>query len=324
MLLECGFRQLVSIVASVCLLAGGCTSSPRTNVVEHIESAPPVVLYRQTTRADEFGRLIVPVELNSQGPFYFLLDTGAARSVLTETALDRLGMRVDERHDVFVRGVSGRTRVHTAVLDSLKVGDIEVRAQRFPVLKSRLVEGLDGILSADRLRDLHLTADFANAEVRIMNNASRDLSSNSLPMRFTELSRQLIVVQARIGKHRVPAIIDTGGAHTLGNVALLNKLIADAGGVLDGVIMSRVADATDTVLDTWDSRVKTMNLGEVAVDDLRVSFGRFPVFEYWGFRDTPALLIGMDVLGRTQSISIDYRRRRMALAAREMADQPQP
>jgi hypothetical protein len=300
----------------------GCAGSPPANVRERVTSAAPVpvLLYKQTPRADEFGRLVVPVELNGQGPFYFLLDTGAARSALTQAALDRLGVNVDDGHDVFIRGVSGRSRVHTAVLDSFKVGDMEFRAQRLPVLRSRILDGLDGILSGDRLRDLHLTADFANAEVRIMSIGSGETSSNALPMRFSEFSHQLIVVQARIGEHRVPAIIDTGGAHTLGNVALLNKLIGDAGGTLDGVIRSRVADATDTVMDTWDAEVETLNLGSVAIDDLRVSFGHFPVFKFWGFNEKPALLIGMDALSRTQALSVDYRRRQMAVAARELAE----
>jgi hypothetical protein len=97
-------------------------------------------------------------------------------------------------------------------------------------------------------------------------------------------------------------------------------LIADAGGVLHGVIRSRVTDATDTVLDTWDSRVATLSIGPVALDDLRVSFGHFPVFERWNLDERPALLIGMDVLSRTKSLSVDYRRREMALAAREQTD----
>jgi predicted aspartyl protease len=309
-------------VAWACLALAGCAASPRapTPARQPTPAPAPVLLYKQTPRADEFGRIVVPVELNGQGPFFFLLDTGAARSALTQAATERLGIRVDDRHDVFVRGVSGRTRVHTTVIDSFRVGDMEFLQQRLPVLRSQVLEGLDGILSMDRLRDLHLTADFASAEIRIMNRGLGDTPPESLPMRFSELYRQLIVVDARIGKHRVPAIIDTGGTHTLGNVALLNTLIADAGGTLDGVVRAKVTDATDTVLDTWDSQVDSLSIGPVALDDLRVSFGRFPVFQFWQLNEKPALLIGMDALRQMKSLSVDYRRRRMVVAAREVAD----
>lgn len=321
-LLERGSPCLVPLVACLCLVGSGCAGSPRSSSGEHDASAAPaaVVLYRQAPRSDELSRLVVPVQLNGQGPFFFLLDTGAARSALTQTALDRLSVSVDEQHELVVLGVSGRRRVPTAVVDSFRVGDMEFREQRLPVIRAQVLEGLDGILSMDRLRDLHLTADFANAEVRIMNVGSGEAAPNALPMRFSSRSKELIVVEARIGEHTVPAIIDTGGAHTLGNVPLLNKLIADAGGVLDGVIPSRVTDATDTVLETWDSRVETLNIGSVAIDDLRVSFGRFAVFKLWGLNERPALLIGMDALSRTKSLSVDYRRREMALTARDLTD----
>ena len=189
------------------------------------------------------------------------------------------------------------------------------------MLQAQVLDGLDGILSMDRMRGMHLTADFTNAEVRMMNVASSgEPPPNAQAMRLWERYRQLIVVEARIGKHRVPAIIDTGGAHTLGNIALLNKLIADAGGVLDGVIRSQVTDATDTVLDTWDSRIGKLDIGPVAIDDLRVSFARFPVFQFWQLEREPALLIGMDALSRTKSLTVDYRRKLMGLEPREGAD----
>jgi hypothetical protein len=154
----------------------------------------------------------------------------------------------------------------------------------------------------------------------MMTGAVGETPSDAVAMRLWERYRQLIVVEARVGKHRVPAIIDTGGAHTLGNVALLNKLIADAGGVLNGVIRSHVTDATDTVLDTWDSRIDTLSIGSVAIDDLRVSFARFPVFQFWQLEQEPALLLGMDALSRMKSLTVDYRRRVMALAPLDGAD----
>ncbi len=313
-------RRWLPLAACFSLAMSGCAGGPPTSARGASAARAPVVLYSQTPRPDELGRLVVPVEINGQGPFYFLLDTGAARSVLTRAVLERLGVSEDKGHDVYIRGVSGRTRVHTAVVDSFRVGDVELRAQRLPVLRAQVLDGLDGILSTERLRDLHLTADFVQAEVRIMDLASAETPAGALPMRSSSAYRQLIIVPARIGRHRVPAIIDTGGAHTLGNMALLNKLIADSGGTLDGVVRSSVTDATDTALATWDSQVETLNIGPVAIDDLRVSFGEFPVFKLWQFDQTPALLIGMDALSQMKSISVDYRHRRMVVAARDLAE----
>ena len=89
---------------------------------------------------------------------------------------------------------------------------------------------------------------------------------------------------------------------------------------VDGVIRSQVTDATDTVLDTWDSRIGRLDIGPVAIDDLRVSFARFPVFQFWQLEREPALLIGMDALSRLKSLTVDYRRKVMVLAPREDRD----
>ena len=146
-LVERGYRHWAPLVGSLCLVLSGCTGPPRANVRDASVPSVPVLLYKQTPRSDEFGRLVVPVQLNGQGPFYFLLDTGAARSALTPAALDRLSVSADREHDVVVRGVGGRSRVHTAMVESFQVGDMEFREQRMPVISARVLEGLDGILS---------------------------------------------------------------------------------------------------------------------------------------------------------------------------------
>jgi hypothetical protein len=38
-----------------------------------------------------------------------------------------------------------------------------------------------------------------------------------------------------------------------------------------------------------------------------VTFGDFHIFDVWELTDTPALIIGMDVLGAMDTFSIDFR-----------------
>ncbi len=38
-----------------------------------------------------------------------------------------------------------------------------------------------------------------------------------------------------------------------------------------------------------------------------VAFGNFHIFDVWGLSDEPALIIGMDVLGAMEALSIDFR-----------------
>ena len=44
------------------------------------------------TRSDRLGRVVAPVSVNGQGPFRFIVDTGANRSVLSQGLVERLGL----------------------------------------------------------------------------------------------------------------------------------------------------------------------------------------------------------------------------------------
>jgi hypothetical protein len=128
-------------------------------------------------------------------------------------------------------------------------------------------------------------------------------------------SGRLPVVAGYVGRVRIRAIFDTGGTHTLGNRALLEALSAGRGMVLDQRT-TRVIDATQTWQAATAAQVPQIRLGETSIENLSVSFGDFHVFDVWGLKDQPALLIGMDVLGSLAALHIDYRRRELDVLPR--------
>ena len=52
--------------------------------------------------------------------------------------------------------------------------------------------------------------------------------------------------------------------------------------------------------------------------DLPVTFGDLHVFEIWGLTETPALVIGMDMLGMLRQFVVDYKRREFQLKPYDM------
>jgi len=91
------------VIAAVCLLA--CA-------LVHSQAAlpePPPPLYETPTRADRIGRILVPVKVNEQGPFRFVLDTGSGMSVISDTTAKRLGLRPIARGGM-ARAVGGAGR----------------------------------------------------------------------------------------------------------------------------------------------------------------------------------------------------------------------
>jgi Aspartyl protease len=295
-------------------LAGCATNQPGLATDAAAAAPVEVLLYAESTRPDEQGRIVVPVMLNEQGPFYFMLDTGATHTVITQQALAQLGLQADERWPVLLRGVSSVKRVPTVVVDSLQAGSLQFNQLRMPVLSGLIVEGLDGILGIDSLGDNRISADFQNDSVRITDANGVLADKGYSVVAFHRIERPLIMINARVGRVPARAIIDTGGAHTLGNAALLKALQRQSGGKLAGARQGEVTDATNTTQPTLLAPVPNIAFGPVAVVNLPVSFGEFPVFDTWGVNDRPTLLIGMDALGLLNGLTIDYRRKQLHIA----------
>ncbi len=305
--------RLINIGVLVAL--AGCAANQPGLATDAAAAAPvEVLLYAESTRPDEQGRIVVPVMLNEQGPFYFMLDTGATHTVITQQALAQLGLQADERWPVLLRGVSSVKRVPTVVVDSLQAGSLQFNQLRMPVLSGLIVEGLDGILGIDSLGDNRISADFQNDSVRITDANGVLADKGYSVVAFHRIERPLIMINARVGRVPARAIIDTGGAHTLGNAALLKALQRQSGGKLAGARQGEVTDATNTTQPTLLAPVPNIAFGPVAVVNLPVSFGEFPVFDTWGVNDRPTLLIGMDALGLLNGLTIDYRRKQLHIA----------
>jgi predicted aspartyl protease len=82
--------------------------------------------------ADRDHRMTVSALIDGKGPFRFLVDTGADRSVLAADVAQQLGLIGGD--DVVVQGISRSIPATTALLHSLKVGTIEINDIAVPVL----------------------------------------------------------------------------------------------------------------------------------------------------------------------------------------------
>ena len=103
------------------------------------------------------------------------------------------------------------------------------------------------------------------------------------------------------------AIIDTGAERSLGNTALRAALMRSRR--FDGQEKSRtVYGATPELYEGTSLVAPTIHLGDAELRGLEVTFGDLHVFRIWDLEDTPAILIGMDLLGVVKRLIIDYRR----------------
>ena len=274
-----------------------------------VADASPEPLYAVPASRDHAGRIAVPVMIDGQGPFRFLLDTGANRSAITSAFAARLGLEVSAEGNMIVNSVNGRILARTATVANMHLGSIAIGPQRLPVLDGKVFEGLDGSLGADLLANLRLTADFLNDRVTITQSGRtpHDPRLNYGIVAAHRVSGWLLEASGRARSSPFRMILDTGATHTLGNRALYRAL---TGRQLEDSSATHVdvIDATRTPSNGLAITVSPIVLGDLIIENTYVTFGDFAVFELWGMQRRPVLLLGMDVLGAMQELVLDYGR----------------
>ncbi len=267
---------------------------------------PTTPNYAIATRPGRIGMIVAPVMINGQGPFRFMLDTGANRTVLASGTVAKLALESSPNDRTLVRGISGLTAVPLVHVASVASGTLQIHDLSAPVMSGPVFEGIDGILGVDGLAGMRLTADFVRDRVVI--SASPGASPSALyALHGRFVSQRLLLVQGRINGISTAAVIDTGTTRTLGNEALLAALThaypAPTASAKEGGV-----DVTDTAQPGTERRIPTLQFGTADINNLQVIFGDYGVFKTWCLQGKPALLLGMDVLGSLAYFSIDYHR----------------
>ena len=274
--------------------------------------APELAAYQATfpqefaigaTRSDRIGRVVAPVMVNGQGPFRFIVDTGANRSVLSQSLAERLGLTPEGEGQV--HSVHGVTVAPLARVQALQYGDLALSAAAMPVLQGPMLAGEHGLLGVDGMQGRRLRMDFERNCIEIMpsRRAPRLRGWVRVPgeLRFGHL----VVVRATISGVRTNLLIDTGSDSSLANNALREAL---------GQRLQRraagdspmVYTASDPVFLTDSIFLPRVRVRELEARNIRAYVGDFHIFELWGLRDEPTLLVGMDLLAQSRGLAIDY------------------
>jgi predicted aspartyl protease len=251
--------------------------------------------------------IVAAVMINGKGPFRFMLDTGATRTVLSSATAAKLALTSAPGDQILVRGVSGVSAVPLVHVASVSSGSLRISDVGAPVLSGPVLDGVDGILGMDGLAGMKLTADFVRDQV-LISHSSGESPPTLYAVHGRFVSQRLLLVDGRINGISTSAIIDTGATHSLGNQALLAALMHGHHAPVVYSAKEGVIDATNTDRPGAVRRISALQFGNAAIDNLQVTFGNYAVFKTWGLQDKPALLLGMDVLGTLADFSIDYRR----------------
>lgn len=250
--------------------------------------------------ADIYRRMTVPVRINQSGPFGFVVDTGANQSVIARELADSLGLQAGPPAPL--NGVAG-IQVAPTTSARVEIGKRLLPEQSLSILPRAGIGG-DGMLGLDSIGEAALTIDFVKRNLRI--DAGRDnwRDPNAVAVKATRRDGQLTLVKVYLGGRPLTAFIDSGAESTIGNLALRQMALAlhpKSVWTETSILSSTGQTIQAEMADLLDLRV-----GNLRVPVWPVAFADLHTFEMWGMIKEPAILIGVDILSRFDSVCLDF------------------
>ena len=276
-----------------------------------VDSAATAVPDRDTSSiaaaTDAASHLMVAVRIDGNGPYHFVVDTGADRTVLATEVADELGLFRGGK--VKLEGVVRAVFADTVSIRTLSLGSITRRHLVVPTL-SRALLGADGYLGLDVLDGHRVIFDFKDHVLQVIEPRARFSANwareNEARIRVSGSSGHLQALDCVVDGIPATAFIDSGAEVTAANAPLLAALARRNQGF--GEIGSiRLVDITGGEILGKVAMVNKIQLTEaLTFHDCPLVIADFLVFGVWGLRQRPALLIGMNLLRQFGRVSIDY------------------
>jgi predicted aspartyl protease len=218
-----------------------------------------------------------------------------------------------------VHGVTGTAELPAVEFESFRAGDIDLGRTRVPVLSESVFAGADGILGVDGLQHTRIEVDFTADRVTVTRSTGTRARPGFMTVPATLEHGGLLLVAGKVGRQKARVIIDTGAGYSLGNLPLRDALLK-SGAKQREVSEATVIGATADVRPGTTFVAPPVVIGGMKLSNLRITFGDLHVFDVWQLTDEPALLIGMDMLGRLERFVVDYGREEFQLKLRKSKD----
>jgi predicted aspartyl protease len=258
------------------------------------EPVPDAVLAASVDLSD---RMTVPVLVNGRGPFPFVIDTGANRSVVSDALAAQLGLPASG--SLQIRAAAGLARADSVRVASLAVGYRRLSNLQAPVFQAINLGAL-GMLGIDAVADQRLVMDFRKKQMTLTQTVRREPDARTLVVQAKSKYGQLLLVDSEAEGIPLYVIIDTGSEITVGNSAMRSFLARRRAAREDLVDVAGGTARVDL------GQLPELRIGKVQVRNQQIAYADLYVFEHLGLHGKPSLLLGMNTLRQCAKVSIDF------------------
>lgn len=316
------FRPLALLFAAPLLLGAtppGDTSAapaaaPTPSPVAAGETLSPpvtVVPFIQPFDLDATRRMSVKVMVGCKGPYSFLVDTGAERTVIARELAERLGLV--EGQKLRMATIGGSATVPSYRIAALQMSDLHLASVEAPAFFGRHI-GAAGLIGVDMLEERRVLIDFRKESMQILETRKRARpiirDDDAIVVSARNSAGRLILSDARLGDTRIDVIVDTGAQTSVGNLAL-QKLVAERRANRLPFTPNVLGAVSGESVPAMYTAIKRIVINGMDINDLPVNFADSQAFRALGLHERPALLIGMDSLSLFDRVEIDFPNKRV-------------
>ena len=284
--------------AAIALMAMQVAGAPAVAPIK--PAAPPQQI---NFMSDPVLRLTVPVRIGGQTR-RFLIDTGAERSGISIELANALGLAAGKASQV--TGFAGTRWVPTVPISM--AGFATGSTKKVVALAfSRDAIGADGFLGLDSLRGQIVQFDFSRQRMFAQGTPVYTAPYAAGPdavAALRVLKSRLVFTSASAGGVHVQALLDTGSSLSVGNDKLKSEL--QRRHKFGVPIPIRILAVTGEQVPAEYVVIKSLWIGQVHITNMPVAFAGPEPFASLGFKDKPALLLGIDALRKFERVEIDF------------------
>jgi predicted aspartyl protease len=167
--------------------------------------------------------ILLPVEVNGEGPFEFIFDTGAGTSLLSSELGQKLGIKIlGSKEGQSAGGVVSVSlaKVSSLAVASAKLDDVDVGLVDLSHIGKTVGAKIEGDLGYNFLKHFRITLDYRKSEIRFDDPKRFELAGQStavteVAMRLASPAKPLILVDVYAnGRGPFQFAIDTGTSTT--------------------------------------------------------------------------------------------------------------
>lgn len=275
-------------------------------VADTVNEAPPIAT-TVSTRNDGAMRMTVPVTIEGRGPYHFVVDTGADRTVVSQELAAQLSLRPGE--SVTIHSMSGVGSASTVTVPSLTVAGQTTRDINAPALEAAYL-GSHGLLGIDSLKGRRVVMDFAKRTMTVLKAGEKEAyDPDTIVVTAKSKFGQLVLVDADVDGTPITVIIDSGAENTVGN-ASLRALLSKRNKRLQ-FFPTQLVDVTGGRLGAEYASVGRIRIAGITVENPVIAFADAHPFKRYGLLNKPAMLLGMDTLRGFRRVSVDFAQRKV-------------